>query len=216
MQCELGTALWVIVMVPGNVGQAKSGILSAGIDMPSSPRVLSPADALDCAAWILSDVATRPASKSKHQLLGLRGKHICKTAPAGYCRGSDLKECIYVAFRVLERSGQRKKEACCQVAELATERLGKSRRGRPRIRGERDLFSKMKTVASMVKAFSQRASNAERLVNFRTDLFLLSKGAGIIRGSQYVENSGEKMNELWCDLVGAMPIKMLSGSADCD
>ena len=83
--------------------------------MPSSPTDLSPAEALDCAAWILSDVASRPVSKSKHQQLALRGKHVCKTTPPGYCRGSDLKECIYVAFRVLERSGQRKKEAYCRL-----------------------------------------------------------------------------------------------------
>ena len=182
--------------------------------MPSPPTDLSPAEALDCAAWILSDVASRPVSKSKHQQLALRGKHVCKTTPPGYCRGSDLKECIYVAFRVLERSGQGKKEACCQVAELAAEHLGKSRRGRPRTRGERDLFSKMKTVASMVKAFRQQTSDAESLVNFRADLFLLYRGAGIIRGSQYVENSGEKMNELWRTLVGAVSCKPVTPLTD--
>jgi hypothetical protein len=181
--------------------------------MPSPPTDLSPAEALDCAAWILSDVASRPVSKSKHQRLALRGKHVCKTTPPGYCRGSDLKECIYVAFRVLERSGQRKQDAYCTVADLAASHLGKSRRGR-RTRGERDLFSKMKTVASMVKAFRQQRSDAESLVNFRTDRFMLFRKAGIIRGSQVVENSGEKMNELWRTLVGAVSCKPVTPLTD--
>ena len=64
----------------------------------------------------------------------------------------------------------------------------------------------MKTVASMVKAFRQQRGNAEGLVNFRTDLFMLFRRAGIISGSQVVENSGERMNELWRNMVGATPI----------
>jgi hypothetical protein len=65
---------------------------------------LSAAESLDCAAWILSDVARRAVSKSKHPRQGFRGKHICKQPGPGYFRGSDLTERIYVAVRVLERS----------------------------------------------------------------------------------------------------------------
>lgn len=146
--------------------------------MSLPPTVLSPADALDCAAWILSDVASRPVSKSRHQHLPLRGKHICRATPPGYCRGSDLKEQIYVAFRVLERSGQRKQDAYCTIADLAASHLGNSRRGR-RTRGERDLFSKMKTVASMARQFRQGMGAAENLVNFRIGQFLWLRRAGI-------------------------------------
>jgi hypothetical protein len=174
--------------------------------MSSSPTVLSPADALDCAAWILSDVAIRPVSKSKHQQLPLRGKHICRATPPGYCRGSDLKERIYVAFRVLDRSGQGKQDAFYTVADLAASHLGNSRRGR-RTRGERDLFSKMKTVASMVRQFRHGTGASENLVNFRIGQFLWLRRAGIVRGSQYVENSGERMMEAWRDAVGAVPLK---------
>jgi hypothetical protein len=133
-------------------------------------------------------------------------KHICRATPPGYCRGSDLKERIYVAFRVLERSGLRKQDAYCTVADLAASHLGKSRRGRP-TQGERDLFSKMKTVASMVRRFRQDTSDAENLVNFRIGQFLWLRRAGIVCGSQYVENSGEKMMKGWCDAVGAVPFK---------
>ena len=174
--------------------------------MSSPPTVPSTADALDCAAWILSDVATRPVSKSKHQQLPLRGRHICRATPPGYCRGSDLKERIYVAFRVLERSGRGKQDAYCTVADLAASHLGKSRRGRP-TRGERDLFSKMKTVASLVRRFRQETPAAENHVNFQIDQFLWLRRAGIVCGSEYVENSGEKMMEAWRDTVGAEPFK---------
>ena len=42
--------------------------------------------------------------------------------------------------------------------------------------------------------------------NFRTGLFLLLGEAGIVCGSEYVENSGQKMNEVWRYLVGATPL----------
>ena len=170
--------------------------------MHSPSRELSPTESKDCAAWILSDVARRPVSKSKRQQQALRGKHICKQPPPGYFRGSDLTECIYVAVRVLERSGHGKKQAYCHVADLADHLLGKSRRGRLRTRGERDAFSKMKTIAAMVKRFRQFHPYAEMLVDCRTDRFLWLRKTGIISGSQYVENSGQKLHEFWRGAIG--------------
>lgn len=173
---------------------------------PPGPE-LSPADAVDCAKWILSDIARRPRSKSKHQQQPLRGEHICKQPSPGYFRGSDLTERIYVAVRVLERSGHGKKEAYCQVAALAGDLLGKSRRGKPRTRGERDVFSKMKTVASLVRRFHKVHPDAESLVDYRTDQFLLLRRAGVLCGSEYVENSGQKMHEFWRELVAKLLFK---------
>jgi hypothetical protein len=60
----------------------------------------------------------------------------------------------------------------------------------------------MKTVASLVKRFGKVHSEAESLVDFRIGRFCLLRKAGIVRGSEYVGNSGEKMHELWQELLG--------------
>jgi len=172
--------------------------------MDSTGQKLSPADARDCAAWILSDLATRPPSKTKHQQHALRGKHICKQPPPGYCRGSDRTECVYVAVRILERSGQKKKQAYCEVDTLAGHLLGKSRRGKPRIVGIRDEAAKLKTIASLARSFQKIHPDAETLVDCRTDRFLMLRRAGILRGSSYAENSGQKMHEFWRESVASL------------
>jgi hypothetical protein len=55
----------------------------------------------------------------------------------------------------------------------------------------------MKTVASMVSRFRQKHPEADSTVDYEIDRFLMLRRAGILCGSEYVENSGEKMHEFW-------------------
>ena len=174
--------------------------------MPSPTRDLSPDEALGCGIgscpmWQLARSQNRNINNCRCEGSTYAGQPLPVIAEV-----QDLKERIYVAFKVLERSGQGKQDAYCTVADLAASYLGKSRRGRP-TRGERDLFSKMKTVASLVSRFRQDPGAAENLVDFRIGQFIWLRKAGIVCGSEYVENSGQKMHEAWRDAVGSVLFK---------
>jgi hypothetical protein len=149
---------------------------------------------MDCARWILSEVGTRAASK--HQKFPLLTDHMARQTVPKYLRGSDHSERLYASFQVLLRTGYAYKEALIVVAEGAKEFLGKSRRGRPRHGdAERDFFSTIESVRSMVNAFTRRKPDSEDAVGFWVGQFLWSREIGVIRGSEFDGDAGRRMYE---------------------
>jgi hypothetical protein len=51
----------------------------------------------------------------------------------------------------------------------------------------------MKTVGSIAWHFRRRTPDAESLVDHRIGYFLFLKSVGVVHGSQYVDNSGQKL-----------------------
>jgi hypothetical protein len=165
-----------------------------------SPLILSAKEALDCVTWMLSDIARRPSSTSKHQKMPLRSNHMAMYPGPGYLRGSDLSERLYVCVRVLERVGYTIRNACLEIGDKTAHLLGNSKRGRPRtIEGGRDIDSRAKAIATRVRQFAlgRRQAYAAGLVDYRIDHFLFLRKAGVICGSEYIQDSGQRMHDYW-------------------
>lgn len=160
--------------------------------------VFSREDAEDCARWILSEVATRTASK--HQKAPLVAVHISRQPLPKYLRGSDLSERLYASTKILKRAGYTEKEALPIVAERAQKYLGTSNRGRRSSRElKRDLMSTLQTVRSMVNAFAKRKQHAVSAVNWWVDKFEQERTIGASHGSEYDPQFGQRMHEAWLE-----------------
>lgn len=101
--------------------------------------------------WFLfSNVASRPRGAGRHQTRQIEGTLRAYGKPTSHIRGSDLSLRIYAGVRLLEITGKTNKEACATVATFLCERLGASKRGRPRNTDrERDSIDRMQTVRSL-------------------------------------------------------------------
>ena len=172
------------------------GILSpsGGENMLQLETALSREDAQDFADWILSEIATRVASK--HQKAPIVARHIARRTAPKYVRGSDLSERLHASFEMLKGAGYTHKHALLVVAERAQKYLGKSSRGRPRLGdSRRDFLSTVQSVRSMINAFARRTRDTEGVVRFWVDQFLWGRAIGAIRGSEFDSDFGKTMYE---------------------
>ncbi len=101
------------------------------------------------AEFMASDEATRPPAGGSRQKLPLRGDYVCYQPAHGF-RASDKTQRIYVSVRAYEELGETNQEACRAVAVLWEQRIGSSRRGRPRTTPRaRDFLDTVQTVRSL-------------------------------------------------------------------
>ena len=100
--------------------------------------------------FMASDEATRSAATGHRQKLPLRGTYITYQPTGHGFRASDRSQRIYVSVRAYEELGETNHEACRAVAVLWEQRLGSSRRGRPRATPRsRDFLDAVQTVRSL-------------------------------------------------------------------
>jgi len=114
--------------------------------------------AIACVEIILGEEAWRAGGHGHHTEAVMEGGHVSYgTGPPGWLRGSDLTERIYACVGLLIHAGFGVREACREIADKLTLRLGASRRGRPRKTTEKpDLYDLAETVRSLYYKFKAR------------------------------------------------------------
>jgi hypothetical protein len=155
--------------------------------------VLTEAEREDFLDWLFRYTAHRARSKRGPQ--PLVGEHETRCG-VRYLRGSDQTERIFAAVRALVLSGCPQKIACIMVATNRYLDLGRSNRGR-RARGthQHDALSKSEIVRSIANRFAGPLQ--EQVISSYVAEFQWLRENGIVEGSKYVANSGERMLEAW-------------------
>jgi hypothetical protein len=96
-------------------------------------RPMTQEQALDFITWMVSNVAIRPPVRGYKSSYPLIGRHICRIIQAGFFRVSDSAERVYVCFAALIEAGFSSKNAANELQIELGDRIGRSKRGRPRI-----------------------------------------------------------------------------------
>lgn len=163
-------------------------------------RPMMQEQALDFMRLMISEVATRTPVRGRRSLSPLIGKHSARTIQPGFFRGSDLSERVYVCFAGLTEAGYSSKNAAAELQSELGDRIGQSKRGRPRINSDaRDTLDRIRTVQAMVSAFAKRvrsqhgAADLERRVNHYIQSFLWLSRAGIVVGSEYAPDAAQQI-----------------------
>ena len=156
-------------------------------------------EAIDFAEYLLKNVATRKAVRGRCNTLPLRSDHESKGSHPGTYRQSDLAERIYLAFQGLRQAGMECKEACLTIAENLPSIQRRKKRGRPRRSRESPLVErKAKSVHNRVAAYEKRwlrlitQPDLDRFVQFQIDRFLFLRRTGMLVGSDFPPDSGER------------------------
>ena len=155
---------------------------------------------LDFVRLMISEVATRPPVRGRRSSSPLIGKHSARTIQPGFFRVSDLSERVHICFAALTEAGFSSKIAADELQGMLGDRIGHSKRGRPRINSQsRDTLDRITTVQAMVSAFAKRvrlqygAADLERRVNHHVQSFLWLSREGIVIGSEYAPDSARQM-----------------------
>lgn len=163
-------------------------------------RPMGKEQALDFMRWMISEIATRPPVRGCRSSYPLIGKHICRTIQAGFFRVSDLSERVCVCFVALREAGYGSKIAANLLQSELGDRIGQSRRGRPRNNNQsRDTLDRIRNVQAMASAFAKRvrsrhgAADLERRVNHYIQAFLSLSREGALIGSEYAPDTVQKM-----------------------
>src|SRR5580692_4812091 len=163
-------------------------------------RPMMPEQALDFVRWMISEVATRPPVRGHRNSSPLIGKHISRTVQPGFFRVSDLSERVYMCFAVLTEAGYSSDDAANDLQTVLGNRIGQSKRGRPRINSQpRDTLDKIRNVQAMISSFAKRvrsqhgAADLERRVNHYIQSFLWLSREGIVIGSEYAPDAAHQM-----------------------
>jgi hypothetical protein len=162
-------------------------------------RPMTQEQALDFLRWMISETATRPPVRGCRSSFPLIGKHICRTIQPGSFRVSDLAERVCVCFVALTEAGYSSTNAANELQSELGDRIGQSRRGRPRINSElRDTPDRIRNVQAMVSAFAKRvrsqhgAADLERRVNHSIQTFLWLSRERIVIGSEYAPDAARR------------------------
>jgi hypothetical protein len=163
-------------------------------------RPMMPEQALDFVRWMISEVATRPPVRGRKSSSPLIGKHSSRTIQPGFFRASDLSERVYVCFVALTEAGYSSKNAADDLQGELGDRIGQSKRGRPRINSDpRDTLDRIRTVQAMVSAFAKRVrsqhgnADLERRVNSYIQHFLWLCREGILIRSEFAPDAAQQM-----------------------
>jgi hypothetical protein len=163
-------------------------------------RPMTQVQALDFVRWMISDVATRAPVRGRRSSSPLIGKHSSRTIQPGFFRISDLSERVCVCFAALTEAGYSSKNAAAEVQSALGDRIGQSKRGRPRINSQsRDTLDRIRNVQAMNSAFAKRvrsqhgAADLERRVNHYIQSFLWLSREGIVIGSEYAPDAARRM-----------------------
>src|SRR5579862_1101661 len=120
-------------------------------------RPMMQEQALDFVRLMISEVATRTPVRSRRNSSPLISEHRARTIQPGFFRVSDLSEGVYVCFAALTEAGYSSKNAANDLQGYLGDRIGHSKRGRPRIDSDpRDTLDRLRTVQAMVSAFAKR------------------------------------------------------------
>jgi len=163
-------------------------------------RPMTQEQALDFARWMISEVAARTPVRGRRSSSPLIGKHSCRTIEPGSFRVSDLSERVYVCFAALTEAGCNSNNAASDLQCVLGDRIGQSKRGRPRINSQpRDTLDRVTTVQAMVSAFAKRvrshhrAAELERRVNYYIQSLLGLSREGAVIGSEYAPDAAQRM-----------------------
>jgi len=164
-------------------------------------RPMTQAQTLDFVRWMISEVATRAPVRGRRNSLPLIGKHSSRTIQPRSFRVSDLSERVYVCFAALTEAGYSSKNAAAELQSELGDRIGQSKRGRPRIKQSvpRDTLDRIRNVQAMISAFAKRvrsqlgAAELERRVNHNIQTFLWLSREGIVIGSQFAPDAAQQM-----------------------
>jgi hypothetical protein len=166
---------------------------TAGRPMPQD-------QALDFVRWMISEVGSRLPVRGRRNSAPLIAKHSSRTIQPGVFRVSDLSEHVYVCFAALTEAGYSSKNAAAELQGELGDRIGQSRRGRPRIsRQPRDTLDRIRSVQAMVSAFAKRvrskygAAELDWRVNVYIQSYLWLCRQGIVIGSEYAPDSAHRM-----------------------
>ena len=166
----------------------------------SAGRPMTQEQALDFARWMISEIATRAPVRGRRSSSPLVGKHSSRTIQRGFFRISDLSERVYVCFTALIEAGCRSKDAADDLQDMLGDRIGHSKRGRPRIISQsRDGLERIRIVQAMVSAFAKRvrsqqgAADLERRVINYIQTFLWLSREGIVIGCEYAPNATQQV-----------------------
>jgi hypothetical protein len=162
-------------------------------------RPMTQEQALDFLRWMISEIATRPPVRGRRSSSPLIGKHTCRTIQPGFFRGSDQSERVYVCYAALTEAGYSSDEAANELQGELGNRIGQSKRGRPRTNSQsRDTLERIRNVQARVSAFAKRVrsqlgdADLERRVNHHIQTFLWLNREGIVIGSEYAPDAVQK------------------------
>jgi hypothetical protein len=174
--------------------------------MHQDETALAREDVKACVKWILSEIGARVPSN--HQMAPFVAAHMARWTVPEYLRGSDRSERLFASFQILERAGYTHKEAVLTVAEHAPKVLRKPRRGSPN-RGNTggDFFREAESVRRMVNAFKKRTRDTESAVRFWIGQFLWGREIGVIKGSEFDADAGQRMFEDRLDALRQMRLR---------
>ena len=164
----------------------------------------------DFLKWLFDEeeIARRSKDRKSVRRGGLLGSHVSKQG-VRYLRGSDLTERSYVAVGVLELRDCGNRQACATVAKIPGLEQGKSLRGRPSLHPKGNAFFRgVETIRSIVNRFAKRQHPWRSLLPHRDLLlehyvgrFVWLQRTGIVVGSKYAQDSGERVIEAWRERI---------------
>jgi hypothetical protein len=163
-------------------------------------RPLTKEEAQDFVRWMIAEVATRAPVRGRRSSSPLIGEHSARTIQPGFFRVSDLSERAYVCFEVLKEAGYTSTNAANDLQSELGDRIGRSKRGRPRINSQsRDTLDKITNVLAMIGAFAKRVrsqhgpADLERRVGHYIQTFLRLRREGVLIGSKYAPDAALRM-----------------------